>query len=164
MSSYRELECRRGRKGSETRETVIELGFRGGALAIVVHRHVLCSILLPRNAGTLNNPPIPPETDSTISAWMRSHGWNVAAARWTMEPEAGFYVWQEEHLDGKAHALWVADYMVRHLTPDELIKVLNQEAVAEDVRASFKVRIEERGAEYRVSPVPRRSGGFKKLE
>jgi hypothetical protein len=152
MSSYRELECRSGRKGSETRETVIELGCRGGALAIVVHRHVLCSILLPRNAGTLNNPPIPPETDSTISAWMRSHGWNVAAARWTMEPE------------GKAHALWVADYMVRHLTPDELIKVLNQEAVAEDVRASFKVRIEERGAEYRVSPVPRRSGGFKKLE
>ena len=97
---------------------------------------------------------------------MRSRGWQVAPPRWEADPETGFYVWQEDapHLDGKSHALWVAEYMVRRLTAQELVEVLNRENVVEDIRASFKVRIEERGAEYRVSPVPRRSGEFRKQD
>jgi hypothetical protein len=112
----------------------------------------------------LGNPPVPPETDVIVSAWMRSRGWKVAPARWETDPETGFYVWQEEHLDGKSHALWVSEYLVRHLTPEQLVEVLNREGVVEDIRASFKVRIEERGAEYRVSPVPRRSGEYRKQD
>jgi hypothetical protein len=54
--------------------------------------------------------------------------------------------------------------MIRHLKPDELIEVLNREAVAEEIRISYKVRIEERGADYRVSVVPRRSGEFRRME
>jgi len=54
--------------------------------------------------------------------------------------------------------------MVRHLTPEELVAVLDRESVAEAIRISFKVRIEERGAEYRVSVVPRRSGEFRKQD
>ena len=67
-------------------------------------------------------------------------------------------------MEGRYHALWVAEPMVRRLTPEQLVEVLNRENVVEDIRVSFKVRIEERGAEYRVSPVPRRSGEFRKLE
>ena len=48
--------------------------------------------------------------------------------------------------------------------PDELIGVLKQERIAEDLRISFRLRIEERGTEYRVSLVPRRSGEFKVQE
>jgi len=82
-----------------------------------------------------------------------------------MDPEIGFYVWQEEgQLDGRSRALWVEEAMIRHLTAGQLVEVLNQEGVAEDIRVSFKVRIEERGAEYRVSPVPRRSGEYRKQE
>jgi len=83
-----------------------------------------------------------------------------------MDPEIGFYVWQEndQHRDGKSRALWVEEAMVRRLTAGQLVEVLNQEGVAEDIRASFRVRIEERGAEYRVSPVPRRSGEHRKQE
>ena len=96
---------------------------------------------------------------------MRSRGWQVVPARWEMDPENGFYVWQEDvQLDGKSHALWVDEAMVRHLTAEELVQVLNREGVAEDIRISFKVRIEERGAEYRVSPVPRKSGEFRKQD
>jgi hypothetical protein len=97
------------------------------------------------------------------SAWMRSHGWQVAPARWEMDPETGFYVWQEEAPQrGRSHALWVAEPMVRHLTPEELVDVLNRERVAGEIGISFKVRIEERGAEYRVSVVPRQSGEFRR--
>jgi hypothetical protein len=113
----------------------------------------------------LTNPPISPETDAAVSAWMRRHGWKTAAARWEMEPETGFYVWEEEaHGGGRTHALWIEEAMVQHLTAEELVQVLNSERMVEEIRVSFKVRIEERGAEYRVSPVPRKSGGFRRLE
>jgi hypothetical protein len=36
--------------------------------------------------------------------------------------------------------------------------------MAEEMRISFKVRIQERGDEYRVSVVPRASGGWRKQE
>lgn len=96
---------------------------------------------------------------------MRSHGWDVALARWGMDPETEFHVWQEEEPQrGRSHALWIAESMVRHLSAEELVTVLNRERVAEDIRISFKVRIEERGAEYRVSVVPRRSGESRRQE
>lgn len=96
---------------------------------------------------------------------MRSHGWQVTPAEWAVEPETGFYVWQEEAPSvGRSHALWVAAPMVRHLTPEEIVDVLNRERVAEDIRISFKIRVEGRGAEYRVSIVPRQSGEFRKQE
>lgn len=108
------------------------------------------------------NPTLPPQTDATVSAWMRKHTWTVMPARWETEPEMGFYVWEEETPAGRSHALWVEEAMVRHLTPEQLVDVLDREGVAEDIRINFKVRIEERGAEYRVSVVPRRSGEFRK--
>ncbi|HEX6434812.1 MAG TPA: hypothetical protein VFZ87_11245, partial [Gemmatimonadales bacterium] len=112
---------------------------------------------------TLENPPVPPETDATVASWMRKHGWRVMSARVEMDPEVNFYVWEEETPSiGRTHALWIEDAMVRRLTPEQLVKVLNQEEVAEDIRINFKVRIEERGAEYRVSVVPRRSGEFRR--
>jgi hypothetical protein len=52
--------------------------------------------------------------------------------------------------------------MVRRLTPEELVEVLNREGIAEDIRINFRVRIEERGAEYRVSVVSRKSPEFRK--
>ena len=94
---------------------------------------------------------------------MRQHGWDPDPARWQMDPDTGFYIWQEsEPAQSRSHALWVEDAMVRHLSPEQLLQVLDSEAVAEEIRISFKVRIEERGAEYRVSVVPRRSGEFRK--
>jgi hypothetical protein len=82
-----------------------------------------------------------------------------------MEPEAGFYVWQEHDPPlGRSHALWISESMVRKLSAGELVRVLDQEQVAEELRISFKIRIEERGDEYRVSVVPRRSGGYRTLE
>jgi hypothetical protein len=114
---------------------------------------------------TLGSPEVPPETEAAVTAWMRSHGWNVAPARWVMDPEMGFHVWQEEEPPiGRSHALWVAESMVRHLRSEELVHVLNREGVAEDMRISFKIRIEERGDGYRVSVVPRRSGESRTLE
>lgn len=72
-------------------------------------------------------------------------------------------MWEAEAREnGRAHALWIAETMVRRLTPEELVAVLNRERVFEDIRASFKVRIEERGEEYRVSVVPRKSGEFRR--
>jgi hypothetical protein len=103
--------------------------------------------------------PISPATDAAIAGWMRNHGWKVAPAG--MDPEARFHVWQEPVGDGKAHALWVDEAMVRNLSPARLLEVLDREGVAEDIRISFKILIEERGADYRVSVVPRRSGEFK---
>jgi enolase-phosphatase E1 len=120
----------------------------------------------PRPDGTLPMPPIPAETDAAVSAWMRSRGWQVNPVRWQLEdPNMGFYVWQEEAPSmGKAHALWVDEAIIRHLKPDELIEVLKREAVPEEIRISYQVRIEERGADYRVSVVPRRSGEFRRME
>jgi hypothetical protein len=94
---------------------------------------------------------------------MRRHGWLVMAARWQAEPEMGFYVWQEEEPGvGRSHALWVEDSMVQRLSPEQLVDLLDREGLAEDIRINFKIRIEERGAEYRVSVVPRRSGEFRR--
>jgi hypothetical protein len=115
---------------------------------------------------TLAPPPLPPETEVAVSMWMRKHGWSVTPARWAMEPpDMGFHIWEEEAPPGrKFHALWVDESMVRHLTPEQLVGVLKRERVDEEIRISFMVRIEERGAEYRVSVVPRRSGEFRRLE
>ena len=51
---------------------------------------------------------------------MRRHGWKTAGARWEMEPESGFYVWEEEaHGAGRTHALWIEEAMVQHLTAED---------------------------------------------
>jgi hypothetical protein len=111
------------------------------------------------------NPQLAPETDAAVARWMASHGWNVAPARWERDPDTGFFVWQEDEPPiGRSHALWIAESMARHLGPEELVRVLNDERVAEEIRISFKIRIEERGNEYRVSVVPRRSGESRRLE
>jgi hypothetical protein len=111
----------------------------------------------------VQHPQVPPEFDAAVIAWMRRHGWQVHPARWEADPELGFYVWQEpEPSEGRSHALWVAEPMVRNLSAEELVGVLNREAVAEEIRISFKVRIQERGDEYRVSVVPRASGGYRR--
>jgi hypothetical protein len=84
---------------------------------------------------------------------------------WTEDPDAGFHVWQEDSPSvGRSHALWIDEAMIRHLGPRELVEVLDREHVAEAIRISFKVRIEERGAEYRVSVVPRRSGEIRRMD
>jgi len=94
---------------------------------------------------------------------MRRQGWEVASARSETDPDGGFHVWQEKApTRGRHHALWVADTMVRDLEPERLVEILNREGVAEELRISFKVRIEERGADYRVSIVPRKSGEFRR--
>ena len=117
------------------------------------------------DAGQRSGATLPAETDAAVSAWMRNQGWNVTRARWEVDPDNGIFVWQEdEPTRGKSHALWVADYMVRHLSAEQLVGVLDSEGMAEEIRISFKVRIEERGDEYRVSVVPRRSGESKRLE
>jgi hypothetical protein len=115
--------------------------------------------------STPANPQLPPETDAVIAGWMRSHGWNVVPARWEIDPEARFHVWEEDlPAVDRSHALWVAESIPRHLSPEELVNVLNSEAVADEIRVSYKVRIQERGDGYRVSTVPRRSGGWKRQE
>ena len=77
----------------------------------------------------------------------------------------GFYVWQEEVSSiGKVHALWLDEAMIRHLKAKELVQLLERESVAEEIRINYKVRIEERGAGYRVSVVPRRSGEFRQVK
>ena len=96
---------------------------------------------------------------------MRDYGWKVAPARWEMDPDAGFHLWQEdEPAIGRSHALWIIESMVRQLSAAQLVQVLNSEQVAEELRINFKVRIQERGAEYRVSTVPRRSGEQRRPE
>lgn len=111
------------------------------------------------------NPDLPPESDAAIAAWMRNQGWKVVPARREMEPETGFYVWQEdEPRIGRSHALWVAEYMLRHLSAEQLINVLNSEHLAEEIRVNFKVRLEERGDGFRISIVPRRSGESRRQE
>lgn len=108
---------------------------------------------------------VPPTTDRAIVAWMKIQGWNAASARWEMDPETGFHVWQEEEPNiGRSHALWIAEPMIRHLSAERLVAVLNDEEVAEEMRISFKVRIQERGDGYRVSTVPRSSGEFRRAD
>ena len=120
---------------------------------------------LNRAGSCVEQPPVPQDSDISVAAWLRSRGWDVGSARWEMEPELGFYVWQERiPSNGRSHALWISEPMVRHLTPQELVDVLNREGVAEDIRINFRVRIEERGAEYRVSVVPRKSGEFRRQD
>jgi hypothetical protein len=83
----------------------------------------------------------------------------VGLPRWETDLEVGFYVWQEsEPTAGGSHALWVAEPMLRHLSAEQLVRVLNSEDMAAEIRISRRVRIEERGDEYRVSVVSRRSG------
>jgi enolase-phosphatase E1 len=109
-------------------------------------------------------PALALETNKAVTAWMARHGWPVTT-RWQQEPEMGFHVWEEETPSvGRAHALWLAEPMVQRLGAEELVRVLNQERVAEEIRISFRVRIEERGAEFRVSVVPRSSGEFRRQD
>jgi len=96
---------------------------------------------------------------------MKTKGWIVAPARREQDPDQDFHVWQEDQPgNGRFHAVWIADSMLRRLTAEQLVAVLERERVFNDVRVSFQVRIEERGAEYRVSPVPRRSGEVRRVE
>jgi hypothetical protein len=107
--------------------------------------------------------PVPPETDAAIAAWMKKGGWKVAPARRETDPESGFYVWQEdEPRVGRSHAVWIAESMVRDLSAEDLVAVLEDEGMADEIRISYKVRIEERGDGYRVSVVPRPSGEMKR--
>lgn len=115
----------------------------------------------------MNTPAasVPPETNAAIVTWMGDQGWHVSFPRWEVDLEVGFHVWHELEPTGeRSHALWVSAAMVRHLSAEQLIKVLNSEDMAEEIRISFKVRIEERGDEYRVSVVPRRSGEWPRQE
>ena len=109
-----------------------------------------------------SNPKVPSKIDAAIVAWMKQHFWTVAEAHWEMEPESGFHVWQETGKSpGTSHALWISDSMVRRLSADQLIQVLNHEEMDQEIRISLRVRIEERGSEYRISVVSRRSGEWK---
>ena len=112
-----------------------------------------------------SNPQVPPESDAAIVAWMANQGWKVGPARWETDPEAGFHVWQEtDATPGKSHALWIAESMVRRLSAEQLVAVLDREGMAEEIRISLKMRIQERGDGYRVSIVSRRSGEWRRQE
>ena len=93
---------------------------------------------------------------------MKQHGWTVARARWELEPESGFHVWQETGKSpGISHALWISESMVRRVPADKLIEVLDSLEMDQELRISVRMRIEERGSEYRISVVSRRSGEWK---
>jgi len=128
--------------------------------------HSFDGLLVPLSPdGSLPMPPIPAETDAAVSGWMRSRGWRVDQVRWEVDdPNMGFYVWQEEAPSIGGHALWLDEAMIRHLKAKDLVQLLERESVAEEIRISYKVRIEERGAGYRVSVVPRRSGEFRQVK
>ena len=108
------------------------------------------------------DPVVSAEIDRAVARWMKKHGWSVSPARWEIEPESGFHVWQETgKAPGLSHALWVSESMVRHLSAEQLIEVLDKEEMDQELRISVRMRIEERGSEYRVSVVSRRSGEWK---
>ena len=108
---------------------------------------------------------VPAETDAAVAAWMSNQGWRAAPARWHLDPDGGFYIWQEEgRKPGGTHALWVSDAMVRRLSAERIVEALDREDVADEIRVSLKIRIEERGDEYRVSVVSRSSGEWKRLD
>jgi hypothetical protein len=112
-----------------------------------------------------SNPPVPPELNAAIVSWMGNRGWKVGPARLEKDPDGGFHVWQEEvPTTGGRHALWVSEFMIRNLSAEKLIKVLNSEDMADEIRISVRVRIQERGDEYRVSVVPRKSGEWPRQE
>jgi hypothetical protein len=106
-----------------------------------------------------------PESDAAVTAWMKSQGWNVFPARREEDPDMVFYIWQEDEPSiGRSHALWIDEAMLQDLSADQLVQVLDRERVAEEIKINFKVRIQERGAEYRVSVVPRKSGEQRRRE
>lgn len=110
-------------------------------------------------------PEVSPETNAALVKWMREQGWTAAPARFEPDAEIGFHVWQElGRSPGAAHALWVSDPMVRRLSAQQLVVVLEKEEMAQEIRISLRVRIEERGSEYRTSVVPRRSGEWPRQE
>jgi hypothetical protein len=109
-----------------------------------------------------SSPQVPPEIDAAVIAWMRQHGWKVTPAHWELGTEAGFHVWQEDLVEGRAHALWVSESMIRNLSAKELLRVLDEEDMPQELRISLRVLIHERGAGYRVAAVPRRSGGWQR--
>ena len=112
-----------------------------------------------------STPKVPTKTDAAIVAWMKQHGWTVARARWEMEPEMGFHVWEETgKTRGTSHALWLSDPMIRHLSVEKLIEVLDREEMDQEIRISLRMKIEERGSEYRISVVSRRSGEWKQQQ
>jgi hypothetical protein len=51
--------------------------------------------------------------------------------------------------------------MVRRLRAAQLVEALSSEDVADEIRISIKVRIQERGDGYRVSAVSRSSGEWR---
>ena len=105
-----------------------------------------------------------PESEAAVAAWMKRQGWKALPVRREEDPDLVFYVWQEDEPPiGRSHALWIEDAMLENLSPEQLVQVLEREKVAEDIRINFKVRIQERGAEYRVSVVPRRSGEQRRM-
>ena len=108
---------------------------------------------------------VPGETDAAIVAWMAARGWKVAPARQEVEMEVAFHVWQEHKpTAGGSHALWVSQSMVRHLSAERLVKVLDSEDMGEEIRISLKVSIQERGNEYRVLVISRHSGEWPRQE
>ena len=110
-------------------------------------------------------PEVSPETNAALVAWMKEQGWTVAPARFEPDAEIGFHVWQElGRSPGTSHALWVSEPMVRRLSAEQLVGVLEKEEMAQEIRISLRVRIEERGTEYRTSVVPRRSGEWPRQE
>jgi hypothetical protein len=119
-------------------------------------------VMVEAGSTPTSSPQVPPEIDAAVITWMLQHGWTVGPARWEMVTVAGFHVWQEDLVEGRAHALWVAESMVRHLSAEQLITVLEDEDMAQEIRISLRVLIHERGAGYRVSVVPRRSGGWQR--
>jgi hypothetical protein len=111
------------------------------------------------------DPQVPPDSHASVSTWMGKQGWAVDGGRWEVEPENRFYIWQEDQPSaGRAHALWIAESMLRDLSAQQLMDVLNSEGIAQEIRVNFKVRIEPRGSEYRVSVVPRRSGESRRID
>lgn len=111
------------------------------------------------------SPQVPAETDAAVSAWMGARGWRVAPARWYLDPDGGFHIWQEDTPRvGGSHALWVTESIARRLSAEQLVAVLNREDVGEEIRISRKIRIEQRGDEYRVSVVSRSSGEWNRAE
>ena len=112
-----------------------------------------------------SHPRVPPKTDVAVTAWMKGHGWTVGKAHWETQPESGFHVWQETGKSpGTAHALWVSESMVSRLSAAQLIEVLDSLEMDQEIRISVRMRIEERGSEYRISVVSRRSGEWKQQE
>ncbi len=108
---------------------------------------------------------VPAETDAAVTAWMGKQGWRSAPGRWHMDPDGGFHIWQEEgRKPGGSHALWVSEAMVRRLSAERIVEALDREDVADEIRVSLKIRIEERGDGYRVSVVSRSSGEWKRLD